>query len=227
MDFLKQYLKIINYSILGIIFAFTCFYFLANCYHYLELRRDYTADISSLSIIENINGNLEKINNNINSFNPNTYKGKIPTNTMMRIQKNLGKCYESINNDSYKNAISSNRINIIDVYNLREAYENNISNTCLVNNLSWLTLDTNNINSDFLNSNKKLIAKQIDLLLTNTTYLKKDILNNSSYFYNTNIASNSVKSNTRDGFYEVMDAYNFASDFVLYMSDWFKMEVEG
>ena len=72
-----------------------------------------------------------------------------------------------------------------------------------------------------------MISKHINLLLSNTTYLKKDILNNSSYFYNTNIASNSVKNNTRDGFYEVMDAYNAASDFILYISEWFRTEVEG
>ena len=67
----------------------------------------------------------------------------------------------------------------------------------------------------------------INSLLNETTYLKKDLLNNSSYFFNTSIASSSIKDNTKDGFYEVMSSYNQAASFVEYMSEWFKNEVEG
>ena len=227
MEFLRQYLKIITYSVLGIIFAFSSFYFFANCYHYLELRRDYVADIDNLPIVGKINENLKDIDNNIKAFDVNKYKGSIPANIMMRIESNLKVCSNNINNDIYKEIIAKDRVSIVDVYNLRESYENNILNTCVVNGINWLILDNNGINSDTLNANKTLISANIDLLLEKTTYLKKDLLNNSSYYYNTNIAANSVKDNTKDGFYEVLDAYKSATDFILYISNWFKMEMEG
>ena len=227
MEFLKQYLRIINYSIMGIIFAFSSFYVLANLYHYFEIRRDYVVNVKALPVINNINNNITSINKNIKSFNANNYKGKIPTTTMMKINQNLKTCVDSINNESYKEILNKNKVSVIDVYNLRESYENNILNNCLVNNISWLVSTENNINSTYLNANKELITKHINLLLIDTSYLKKDLLNNSSYYYNTNVASNSVKDNTKDGFFEVLDAYNSASDFILYISNWYKMEVEG
>ena len=46
MEFFKQYLKIINYTLIGLVFAFTSFYLLANGYHYLELRKDYHVELS-------------------------------------------------------------------------------------------------------------------------------------------------------------------------------------
>lgn len=227
MDFLKQYLKIINYSIIGIVFAFSSFYMLANLYHYFELRRDYTVSVKKLPVINNINNNLNLINKNINTFNANTYKGKISTTLMIKINQNLKTCVDSINNDSYKEILTKDKVSIVDVYYLREAYENNILNNCLVNNISWLVSKENNINSTYLNTNKELLTKHINLLLIDTSYMKKDLLNNSSYFYNTNVASSSVKDNTKDGLYEVLDAYNSATDFILYISNWYKMEVEG
>ena len=143
------------------------------------------------------------------------------------INQNLKNCANSINNSSFRKIVNKNKVNIIDVYNLREDYQESIVNNCLVNNLSWLVLDNNGINSSFLNTNRYLIDKHISLLSNSTSYLKKDLLNNSSYYYNTNIASSSLKNNSKDGFYEVMDAYNAATDFILYMSNWYKMEVEG
>ena len=72
-----------------------------------------------------------------------------------------------------------------------------------------------------------MIQLYINSLLDETSYLKKDLINNSSYFFNTSIASSSIKDNTRDGFYEVMGAYNKAASFVEYISHWYKDEVEG
>ena len=71
-----------------------------------------------------------------------------------------------------------------------------------------------------------MIKLYVNSLLTETSYLKNDLLNNSSYFYNTSIASASVKNNTKDGFYEVLNAYDRAASFVEFVSNWFYNEVE-
>ena len=88
---------------------------------------------------------------------------------------------------------SKDRITIIDVYNLRESYENDILSSCIVNNLYWATtVDSANFNSSYLVNNKDMIQLYVNSLLDETSYLKKDLLNNSSYFYNTSIASSSI-----------------------------------
>ena len=68
---------------------------------------------------------------------------------------------------------------------------------------------------------------RVDALKNNTAYLKKDLLNNSSYYFNTSTASSGVKDNVRDGFYETLGAYKDASLYVEYLSNWFKNEVGG
>lgn len=228
MEFIKQYVKVINYALMGLVFGFACFYLLANGYHYLEIRKDHYVNFDNQPLVQEIEKKLDNINSNISAFNTNAYNGNIPNSKMMVISQNLRSCISSFNNDTYKEIKSKNQISIIDVYNLRESYENNILNDCIVTNLYWTTTITKeNFNSTYLNNNKKLIELYVNSLLNETSYVKKDLLNNSSYFFNTSIASSSVKDNTKDGFYEVMGAYNQAASFVEFISDWFKNEVEG
>ena len=228
MDFLKQYIKIINYALMGLVFGFASFYILANGYHYLEIRKDYVINFDNQILVKDIQKKLDNINTNISSFNVNSYKGNISNNRMSQIHQNLKSCVVKFNNDTYKNLIKQDKVSIIDVYKLRESYENDILSDCIVTNLYWTTtINKDNFKSEYLLNNKDIIKLYVNSLLNETSYLKKDLLNNSSYYFNTDIASSSIKDNTRDGFYEVMGAYNNASEFVLFVSEWFKNEVEG
>jgi len=227
MEFVKQYLKIVSYVCSGLVFAFAAFYFLANLYHYYELRKNYITDFNSQSLVIEMDSALAQIQENINTFNPNTYNGSISTSDMRLLNQNLSNCINSFNNEVINSMREKNVITIIDVYNLRESYENNILSECIVNNLNKITIEEEDYGSTYLANNKELIKMYVYSLRNATSYLKKDLLNNSSYFYNTAIASSSIKDSTRDGFFEVMDAYNRAANFVLYVSNWYRMEAEG
>ena len=228
MEFIKQYIKIINYALMGLAFGFACFYILSNSYHYLEIRKDYSIDFNDQPLIQEIEEKLTAVNNNLSTFNANTYQGNISTSRMMVIYQNLKSCINSFSNSTYTDIKAKDKISIIDVYNLRESYENNILSDCIVTNLYWTTIiDTQNLNSNYLINNNEMIKLYVNSLLNETSYLKKDLLNNSSYYFNTSIASSSIKDNTKDGFYEVMGAYNKAASFVEYVSNWFKNEAEG
>ena len=227
MDFVKQYLKIISYVCSGLVFAFAVFYLLANLYHYFELRKDYISSFDNQFIVQDMDESLSRAKNNISSFNPNTYHGKVSTNDMQLVKNEIEYCINSFNNDTLKSMRGKNRITILDVYNLRNSYENNILSDCVVKNLHWLTTVDESFGSTYLVNNREITTLYVESLLGATTYLKKDLLNNSSYYYNTAIASTSNKDVARDGFFEVMDAYNKAAKFVEYVSSWFKMEAEG
>lgn len=226
MEFVKQYLKILSSVCTGLVFAFASFYLLANLYHFFELKKDFHTDFSKEPIVIDINETMQQVNNNINSSNLGKYKGRISINNMNLIKQNLSNCIVSFNNSTIESMYTKNKITIVDVYKLRESYENDILNKCVVNGLYWLTY-TDDSYGQYLIDNKELAKLHMDTLLTSTSYLKKDLLNNSSYYYNTAIASLSVLDNTRDGFYEVMDAYDRVAKLVLYVSNWYKAELEG
>ena len=228
MEFVKQYVKIITYSLIGLAFAFASFYLLSNAYHYLEIRKDFVVDFNTQPLVSNINEKIAKVNQNVAAFNINTYSGNISSTRMSNISSGLKACINSFQNDTYKSMYGKKQISIIDVYNLRESYENDILGDCIVNNLYWTTtVENTNFNSTYLQTNSDMIKLYVDSLLSETSYLKNDLLNNSSYFYNTSIASASVKNNTKDGFYEVLNAYDRAASFVEFVSNWFYNEVEG
>lgn len=228
MEFLKQYLKIINYALIGLVFAFACFYLLSNAYHYLEIRKDFITNFDSQPLVTNFEQKIQNAKQNIASFSTTNYQGNIPMNQMQVIYYNLKACTDSFENETIQSMRGKDKITIIDVYELRESYENDILSSCIVNNLYWTTTITSTtFNIPYLLDNQDMIQLYINSLLDETTYLKKDLLNNSSYFYNTSIASSSIKDNTKDGFYEVMGAYGKAASFVEFMSNWFKNEMEG
>ncbi len=223
MEFIKQYLKILSNVCTGLVFAFASFYLLANLYHFFELRKDYYISFNDELIVADIDKTLETVNNNISTFDSSSYKGQIPTNNMNLIKQRLSNCIASFNNSAMGTMRNKNIVTIVDVYRLRESYENDILNKCVVSNLYWLT-EVDESYGNYLADNTDLSKLYIDTLVTSTSYLKKDLLNNSSYYYNTSIASASTLDNTRDGFYEVMDAYNRAAKLVLYVSEWYKVE---
>ena len=225
MNFFKQYIRIINYSLMGLVFGFAFFYLLSNAYHYLEIRKDFYVDYNTQPLVLEIQQKINRVEQNISQFNSNAYSGNVSINKMLSIHDNLETCVKKFNNQTIQGMTDKNRISIIDVYQLRESYENDILNDCI--NLLW-TSTSNNENSSipYLEQNQVLIELYVKSLRTETSYLKKDLINNSSYYYNTSVAS-SIKNNTKDGFYEVMSSYNKALDFVEYISNWFYNEMEG
>jgi len=224
MNFIKKYFKIIGYMVLSLVFMFSSFYLLANAYHYLEIRKDYVVNLDQLPVVQELENNLAQVQENINSFDPNNYHGSVPTNNMNMVKENLNNCLLYFKNDTYNEIRQKTKISIIDVYKLSDSYDEQILNNCVVNNLNWVTGETNDYISGYLVDTKDMNKMYVHSLVTSTSYLKKDLLNNSSYYYNTNISSSSVKDNTRDGMSEVLEAYNKASKYLLYISDWFKKE---
>lgn len=228
ISFIKQYIKLINYAMIGIVFAFASFYLLLNAYHYLEVRKTFDMPIKDETIVKSLDKHLEKITADLSTFKQNDYHGKIATTRMMAISQNLKSCSTQLQNETITKLKEKNSLDIRDVYHLRESFENDVVGGCLVPNLLWISnIDESIVPDATLIANSKLITMYIDQLrLEATNYLKKDLLNNSSYFFNTSITTSSTKNNVKDGFYEVMASYNDAAKLIEYLSDWFANEVK-
>lgn len=228
MEFLKQYIRIISYALMGLAFSFASFYLIINAYHYFEIRKNFSVNFDNQSLVLAIKENMAKVSANIDNFDANKYHGNMEPSKMLVIASNLNTCVNSFNNDTFKGMSGKEEVSIVDVYKLRESYEDSVLSDCIAGSLYWTTsIDDSNFNSKYLLDNKNLIQLYVTSLLNETSYLKSDLINNSSYYFNTSIASTSIKNNTKDGFYEVLNAYNKASNFVLFISEWFNNEVEG
>lgn len=228
MNYIKDYLKIIAYMFIGVVFSFSAFYLYINIFHIIELRKNYSIDISETAMVQDYYQKIDNIEKNISSFKAGSYKGTISTSKMMVVQQNLKQCATVLKSTYLEEIKENDAIQIVDVYKLRDSYENEILSECVINNLYWtLSPKENNINSKVLIDNQELMKLYVESLKSNTSYLKKDLLNNSSYYFNTYTASSGVKDNVRDGFYETLSAYKEASLYVEYISNWFKNEVGG
>lgn len=228
MGYIKEYLKIISYMLIGIVFSFSAFYLFINIFHSLELDKEYKVDVNETTMVKDYYKRIQTIENNVANFQISSYKGNINPSKMLVIQQNIRQCAIVLKGTYLEDIKEKDSVSIIDVYKLRDSYENKILSDCIINSLYW-TLDPkdNNINSAYLDENKELIDLYVDSLKDNTSYLKKDLLNNSSYYFNTSTASSGVKDNVRDGFYETLGAYKDASLYVEFISKWFKNEVGG
>ena len=228
MDYLRDYFKIISYMLIGLAFAVASFYLFINIYHSLEIHREYPIIMNEATLVKDYDERIKTIEKNISSFQISTYKGEVNSTKMMLIKQNLNQCVSVLKGTYLEEIRNNTSIDILDVYKLRDSYENKIISDCIINNLYWtLSLKENNISSTYLQQNQELIKMYVTSLKNKTSYLKKDLLNNSSYFFNTSTASSGVLDDVRDGLYEVLDAYKDASLYVEFLSEWFKNEVGG
>jgi len=222
----KQYFVILGNALIGIAFGYTCFFLLLNVYHYQEIRREAYIDFENDVVIKEIDASLKKIDTNISKFNTSKYNGTLSYGDASKMQRKLKACVSSFRNETFTQIRTDNRINIIDVYNFRKSFSEDILNNCIVFQLYDLT-SKDTIDDYFIKDNKKLLKSYMDDLLQDTSYLQKDLDSNSGYYYNTDIVSSMVKNQTRDGFYEVLSSYRRSLKFVELISDWYSSRVGG
>ena len=210
IDILRQYFKFIGYALIGI-------------NHYFEVRRNFSFDGKTDGTVLRIKDNLEKIRNNINTPLNSEYVNGLNINDITSVKNRFNVCVNVIGSEKFNNIINDDVIDIRDVYNFRELFENEVSSVCLVNQFIPLTTDNQALTKVFGNKNKDLYKLVLNDLISSTEYVKNDLLNNSSYYFSTEISLISGKDLTRDSFYQVLSSYEKSTSFLLDLSNkWIK-----
>lgn len=225
-NILRQYIQIIGYSLTGIAFGFAFFYLFLNLYHYQEIRREVYMDFATDPSVLQLKKTLSSIETNLQSFQNANYQGALDYSEAGLWQTKLNVCVQAFQNETYQNLLTKQFINIKDVYDFRESFDKHILNSCVVKQLYSLTTETG-VHSEYITQNRKLLKNYMDDLLQDTSYLKKDLESNNSYYFVTDVVSLTVKSDVKDGFYEVMSAYNRAIQFLETISEWYAREAGG
>ena len=169
--FFNQYCKISAYSLCGLVFAFASFFLIINLYHHLEISKKVTISFTTDAAMVKYQNSLDNINMYLTGFDINKYQGSLSSFQAMAADQKLRKCYELLNNDVMKEFINKAEISIIDIYELRESFENDLMGTCVLGELIWFTqADSNNINNVYLKDNQKLLELYINGLKSETNY---------------------------------------------------------
>lgn len=227
-DFLKQYCNIIAYSLMGLIFAFASFFFIVNLYHQSEISRTFDVKVSEDASMVTLKNNINAIKSNIEGFNVNNYHGSLTSFQAMAAEQKLRSCVNILDSETIQELNEKDTLTIVDVYYLREKFENEVLGKCVIGELMWFqNVEKNNVDNEFLKANQGLVELYIKGMQSETSYLKKDLLNNSSFYFNTSLVASTLHHNVKDGYYDVMTSYNKASSLVKYFSEWFNEETKG
>lgn len=225
--FIRQYCKIIAYSLMGLVFAFSSFFLIINLYHQAEISRIYPVDFENDAAMKKFNSSVSAIDENLKDFNANRYKGDLTAFQIMTAHAKLKECSEKLNSDVMKDFQTKKQLSIIDVYYLRESFENDVLGSCVVSDLGWFAkASTNQVKSDYLLQNERLLSLYLDGFKSETSYLKKDLLNNSSFYFNTALVATTLRNNVKDGYYELMSSYNKVASVAEDLSKWFYEETK-
>lgn len=222
LDLLKQYFKIIGYTLTGIAFGFSFFYILLNANHYSEIRRNFAFNSNEDKTVITIKQNLEQIKNNINTPVASEYINGVNINDINKLKNRFNICINSIDSNSFKEIMLKNTIDIRDVYKFRELYENEVASGCLVNQFIQIISENSELSKLFIDDDKDLLKIIFNELINNTEYVKKDLLNNSSYYFSTEISLLTGKNLTRDSFYQILSSYEKSTSLLLELSKKYK-----
>lgn len=217
--FIKEYLKIISYTALGLVLIVSSFYLVMNYYHYEELKKPLyisSGDANYLSYQSKIN----EINNNLNLF-----RSKNSTNDNLKTMYNkLLTCQSVLQSDGTLATLPVNTyFNSYDIYQLGSKFQTDILNVCWALHLSYLTEE--DVASEFQDVAPYVISS-INTINNQVNFALAEIQNNSSYFYTTNITSSTIRNYLSADYTMISNAYNEFADIILNLSETINKEIE-
>lgn len=220
--FINEYTKVLAYTFIGLLFSYCSFYFIANIYHYQEIRRPYVVDVKEMDTYKSIIENIDLIEKNIDAPLQN-YHGNENQAAMLDLRENLSNCVTNMDNEYLETLSKKKKINIKDVETLRGIVTNSVVNGCLIENMYHLTYEKEDIK--FMKENSLFLKENIDTINSQLDFRKREILNNSSLYFNTNSSSNNFYNKTGDNFEQLLGIYKDSTELVLTVSSKFNNEV--
>lgn len=222
---LKEYVKILAYAITGIVFVFASFYLIMNIYHMEEVSSTFSLNVEEDTNYQEIKKKIDNTQK-YTTVSVNDSIGKADKEFLATLKSKLTYCNTALNNDTFQELAHKKEMSIKDVYNLKNVLNANVINGCLIEQLHYLTYyDNKDGNSDGLTNYSEYIKLNIDTIRSKLDYIDKDMLNNSSYYYNSSNATVSIMNKYQDMYDDIMTTYNQSASLVELLSKWLYEEV--
>lgn len=226
--FIIEYIRIIGYTIVGLVFAYSSFYLLINLYHSKELARTVNIEVKEDAAYVSVGNKVEQVKNNISSFSSSKYKGSIPVHYLLTIQGRIENCARQFENETFLNLKDKKSLTVYDIEQLRRSYQNDVLSTCLVEQLYDLAVvdQTDRYPIESLKQIAPYMELDIKNLLASYNYITADILNNHIYYFTTDHTYTNLFGRQKLAYSELMASYNRAADLLVKVSEWFQEEVK-
>ena len=205
---IRNYLGLLAYTITGLIFGFAFFLLFLNIYHTSEVNSKYVKSSEEIDAYNEFSGSLTLLKNKIDKINLNDEK-------KINISNRLNSCIKSLSNEEFLNYVKKKKIDDLDIYQMKNVFQNEIVDGCLVKQLYTMTED--NDNKDIL----PFIKNDIDILLANMSYVEDNLLDNSSYKFSSNFSKTNIYNAKQESYYQVVNSYRRVVDVVNIVSDYY------
>lgn len=222
-----EYMNMIGYTILGITFGLCFFLIFINFYHYKEVNSTYIKQENDFNTLNELKNKLSLVAENA-KVDVNTYRGAEDVYSISSISSRLTSCVEKINSDDFDKIINDKVVSMKDLYTMQQFYQTNISNECLIKQIYELSEPTNTrIQISSLPVLRPFLENHTDTLMKNTDYIQKVIKSNSSYSFTSTSSKNDIYDEIKDSYYELLNNYKMAVDYLYDISVWFKGVVQS
>ncbi len=222
-----EYLNMIGYTILGITFGLCFFLIFINFYHYKEVNNKYVKQESDFQAEKEIKDKLSLVTENA-KIDVNTYRGAEDVYSVSSISSRLTSCVERINSKNFDKILEKKEITMKDLYTMQQFYQTSISNECLIKQIYELSEPTNTrIHISTLPLIKSFMEDHTNTLMKNTDYIQKVLKGNSSYSFTSTSSKNDIYDEVKDTYYEILNNYKMAVDYIYDISVWFKGVIQS
>lgn len=222
-----EYLNMIGYTILGITFGLCFFLIFINFYHYKEVNSSYIKQESDFQAEKELKDKLSLVAENA-KIDVNTYRGAEDVYSISSISSRLTSCVERINSEDFDKIINDKEISMKDLYTMQQFYQTSISNECLIKQIYELSEPTNTrIQISSLPLIRPFMENHTNILMKNTDYIQKILKSNSSYSFTSNSSKNDIYDEVKDSYYELLNNYKMAVDYIYDISVWFKGVIQS
>lgn len=207
---------IVSYIIITIVLGFAFFLFFINLYHMNEVNTKYIKSDEELVVSQDIKKEISIIESKLNDVDLDLYVDKDNYELLSDTATRLNSCVNILKDEKLYNSMDKKEMSMLDIYKFQEDYENIIVNECLVKQLYGISNFNNK--EDVMN---KFIKSNVDTILTDVSYVKNNLLNNSSYYFTTNSAKINVFDLNKESYYQIISSYRKSVNFVDMITDWY------
>lgn len=189
-EFLKGYIKIISYTVIGLVFMISSFYLFINYFHSKEISEGIYVTNLDTKYTE-YKSNLLEISNNLNSYKARSTNNK--NDKLNSLYSKLLTCNGVMVDEGTLATLKTERVlGYYDLYQLGSKFQSSLLNICWAIQLSYVT-EEDNPNLGDLKLMGPYIQNSMNLINNQVSNALNSLQANSSYHYSTEITSLTIR----------------------------------
>lgn len=211
---IKKILHLLGIILLSLIFCISFYYLIINIYHDAAMNKK--VFVSSDNVYyKKYQSNIDIIKTNLDNYSYNKNKYKYDSNIMNNFYNKVNYCYNIL----VKSNIIINENTFLgykEVNELNNEFINLFVDKCFTTNLLWIgNLTNSNLKEQFNNA-----KFSIDILTNNSLYLRNELKDNSSYYYNTDYFNQKIRNNLESSYQLILHNYSDFSKIIMDLSNY-------